>query len=964
MGNAQFNEFQLQLPECVLLYQGNGQQAITEAQYMPVDLLGPPQMLEDIPMEGSFFLDYPGEGNANAFLKLVVFDPQPTELFVLPLDQPFSGQQTFQVNSPGIFNGNFAFVIEDFDGSIDDLLIDDLQLNPEQPLICEDIDPIFINLFPNPPAAPTPCMDYFGVILYLDVDGQPLYCPEGSTASVEDLLSGEYTAIEMEVATPDGNLTFIFLYGGDDCDDGDPCTHDFCDPITEMCQHVSIIEDYLDPPQAAPCMVHIGTIFMISGVYNSTYSTLPNDHEMGEDDTVDLILPDVECDLQIQHYFSPQKCLSSDPCEIGTCNPATGECEYVPSQLNFGYDVVRPTCGPNGEISCTISGGVPPYSSSLKFEEAGQFNVHVQHYFVNGVGNYDGVKSGNYRMTITDSQGCEVVKDIEVEDKGLKVYPGKQDAVCIYDNNGSITARVEFGTPGYTATLLIQWPSGQYGGATAPDTSAPHANGMDYGWNNLYPGNYKIVVVDAAGCTIENTMVIGSFPAVSAQVTVIQPACPGDLGEIQIIASGGQGGPYNYTLNGGFATNPMGNGISIPDVMSGNYQIFVQGTAYCVSPTVNVALFPVPNWNVGAVSTEETCNGDNDGTITITAAGANGGPYTYSVDGGAYGANNTIGGLSDGIHTYTVKDVNGCVSPQGQIAVVGYGLLGAVKNTTGASCYYSSDGSAEISGVQGKAPYLYSFDGGTHVGGEPYLVTDLSGGSYASMVIDANGCSYMFSTSINSPDTLGVDTLSVLPSTNGLNGAIDIDVLGGVPGYTYQWSNGDTIQDISMLPPLDYFVTVTDTIGCIDTLTVNVPGVPNSIDTDGDGISDYNEEFVYETDPLNSDTDGDLVNDGEEINDHGTDPLNADTDGDGELDGVEILLLFTDPLVGEEHEELEFGCTYSEAINFSTTAQVDDNSCVFDTDETTCAADLSGDGAINMADLLLMLGSFGGSCGE
>ena len=60
------------------------------------------------------------------------------------------------------------------------------------------------------------------------------------------------------------------------------------------------------------------------------------------------------------------------------------------------------------------------------------------------------------------------------------------------------------------------------------------------------------------------------------------------------------------------------------------------------------------------------------------------------------------------------------------------------------------------------------------------------------------------------------------------------------------------------------------------------------IDSDGDGLSDYEELFVYGTDPNNPDTDFDGLSDFEEIATHGTDPLNPDTDGDGFTDFEEI----------------------------------------------------------------------------
>ena len=61
----------------------------------------------------------------------------------------------------------------------------------------------------------------------------------------------------------------------------------------------------------------------------------------------------------------------------------------------------------------------------------------------------------------------------------------------------------------------------------------------------------------------------------------------------------------------------------------------------------------------------------------------------------------------------------------------------------------------------------------------------------------------------------------------------------------------------------------------------------DATDTDGDGLSDSDERFVYKTDPASSDTDGDGLPDGEEIA-MGSSPLAADTDGDGLGDGEEI----------------------------------------------------------------------------
>ena len=70
-------------------------------------------------------------------------------------------------------------------------------------------------------------------------------------------------------------------------------------------------------------------------------------------------------------------------------------------------------------------------------------------------------------------------------------------------------------------------------------------------------------------------------------------------------------------------------------------------------------------------------------------------------------------------------------------------------------------------------------------------------------------------------------------------------------------------------------------------MEVNVHGTsPTATDTDGDGLSDYN-EVALGTDPNAADGDGDGLSDPAELYTYGTNPNDPDSDDDGLSDGDE-----------------------------------------------------------------------------
>jgi len=69
-------------------------------------------------------------------------------------------------------------------------------------------------------------------------------------------------------------------------------------------------------------------------------------------------------------------------------------------------------------------------------------------------------------------------------------------------------------------------------------------------------------------------------------------------------------------------------------------------------------------------------------------------------------------------------------------------------------------------------------------------------------------------------------------SSPGANdGAITLALSGGVPGYTYAWSNSATTANITNLGGGAYTITVTDTNGCTGTQNalIGVVGIENEL---------------------------------------------------------------------------------------------------------------------------------------
>jgi len=97
-----------------------------------------------------------------------------------------------------------------------------------------------------------------------------------------------------------------------------------------------------------------------------------------------------------------------------------------------------------------------------------------------------------------------------------------------------------------------------------------------------------------------------------------------------------------------------------------------------------------------ASQTNVTCNGGNDGSITVNpASGGSGSGYTYS-DGGAYQSSTTFSGLTAGSYTITAKDSNGCLSAGVPVTITQPTALNLGLAETDVTIYGGSNGTVRV----------------------------------------------------------------------------------------------------------------------------------------------------------------------------------------------------------------------------------------------------------------------------
>ncbi|MFK7982862.1 MAG: T9SS type A sorting domain-containing protein [Saprospiraceae bacterium] len=372
--------------------------------------------------------------------------------------------------------------------------------------------------------------------------------------------------------------------------------------------------------------------------------------------------------------------------------------------------------------------------------------------------------------------------------------------------DASIDLTITGGNPTTNGGYNFAWNNG------LPNTSTPQ---------NLTAGTYQVTITDTNNCSVSETIIIDSTPALTLNLNQTAPQCFEEAdGEITSAVTGGTA-PYNYAWNDGLSqTTPIAYGLA-----AGVYTLTVTDVNNCAINQLATLSNPPALSAVVATIGSPLCNEISDGTIDLTVTGGTGN-YHY-----LWNTTDTMASLaaiSAGNYAVTITDDNNCDFILDSILVTAPELMDITfTNLSNPLCIGVDNGQISTNINGGVAPYNYAWNNEANTAS----VNNLAAADYFVQVTDANGCIALSdTTTLTAPQLLTIDDFLVIDSIQckgSENGSVFYNVSSQAPNatsFSFEWldsanivnnSNGFWLSSqFTTLSAGHYDLAIQDNIGC------------------------------------------------------------------------------------------------------------------------------------------------------
>lgn len=492
-----------------------------------------------------------------------------------------------------------------------------------------------------------------------------------------------------------------------------------------------------------------------------------------------------------------------------------------PEPLEAAVSTSPSSCGMcNGEAAVVASGGTPPYTDMWTLNGG-----------VMGTGaEITDLCAGLYQVNITDANGCTLQGAVPIEDlDGEELTTTGSALACAGDCDGTVSVAFDCGQP----PCAVTWMD-----AAGNDLNEP-GNQVD----DLCQGMYLVQVINAAGCTAIDTAYVIAPEPISPNLSTTAASCHDSCdGAATVGPTGGSGG-FTYQWYEG--ADMISSDPQVTDLCPGSYTVIITDDSGC-SLTQDVLILAPDPLDATAVVGPITCNGACDGSITMTTAGGTP-PYQYhwTPEPGDGQGSPTVTGLCVGAYQVTITDAAGCDTTF-TMTLTEPPVLEVTTSHTDNICYGACEATASVLVEGGEPPYAIGWEDpdGTEFGQDELQVDALCSGTYQVSVIDARGCAITRSVVVGSAAPIEANLSVIGESCMGpCDGSATVEPSGGAIGnYTIVWGpgdpNGQATTAIDQLCAGDYFVTITDAIGCDTTYWFTIePFQPIMADADLQQVS-------------------------------------------------------------------------------------------------------------------------------